>query len=226
MVLLNLDLETTLWGALSIIVELLQVQHGWIEKSLQRDGPSISGDTSRKQCTLGVIYDWRVMLKEALRLEEGLRMQSTDEGHIVRDELTRLTEYTCLQLQGDTLINGTDDGGFGSLHQTLSNEPPTYTAQQIVTFMQDGTRLLQSIREKKTSEEVQSWQIERVRAILRGVSAWLGQSKKYLQTMTKIHYCNPDGGPDKTCLEQAVDLSIKLFRVDTDESANLVLAIL
>ena len=138
------------------------------------------------------------------------------------DALANLTEYSCLQLKGES-SDGFEPPGFGGLHQTLSSQSPKLTAEQIVSCMQVGVQLLQSIREKKESDEIQSWQRERVRTILRGVAAWLGQTKKHLHSLTKSA---GKSDSDKTYLYRATDLCLKLLRCDTDEAVALVLTIL
>lgn len=216
----TLDLESNLWDALATINDLLQVQQGWVENSFKAKSATMdtySVDASRRKCTLAVIHDWRVIIKEALRLHEGVQV----EGGGGPEDLTNLTEYTCLQLAGDTTVSD----GLGSLHQTLSDDPTKLCADAIVECMQIGTQLVQSIREKQESQEVQSWQRERVRAILRGVAAWLGQSKKHLQALTKKP-ATEDATSGCTYLRQVTDLCIQLLRCDTDSAVDLDLSVL
>jgi len=223
---LLMKLESTLWDAISILGQLLQVQHGWVEKSIPKaqssSTDSFSADASRKKCTLAVLSDWRLVVKEVLRLYESIQIDGIEEAG---GALSRLAEYTCLQLKGES-SDGFEPSGFGGLYQTLSSDPPKLTAAQIVSCMQVGTELMRSMREKKESEEIQSWQRERVRAILRGGAAWLGRSKKHLQSLTKSFSDTGDGVAENTYLRQATDLSMMLLRCDTDEGVALVLTIL
>ena len=220
-----LNLKSTLWNVISIIDELLEVQCGWGEKSLSSSQCSIANysvDASRKKCSYAVLNDWRLVIKEALRLREATLVDGEGESD---EALARLTEYTCLQVTGVS-SDGIELPGLGGLHQTLSNDPPKITAEQIILCMQGGAQLLQSIREKKESEEVQSWQNERLRAIVRGVAAWLGQSKRHLQSLSKQSVTSDGSFSGNTNLRQATDLSMIMLRCDTEESITLVLAIL
>jgi hypothetical protein len=217
-----LDLKSTLWNAMSIVDDLFRLQQGWIECSLvvptsdSSAGPS-SPDASRKKCTLAVLNDWRLIVKEVLRLYERIQMEGEEHND---DAIARLTQYTCLQLTGDS------SDGFGGLHQTLSNDPPRLSAAEIVVCLQRGAHLVQSMREQKEAEEVISWQRERVRAILRGVAAWLGRSKKHLQALAKPSTEADNTHPGNTYLRQAADLSMNLLRCDSNECVNLVMSIL
>jgi hypothetical protein len=106
--------------------------------------------------------------------------------------------------------------------------------------MQCAAEFSHSIREKEGSDDVLSWKKERMRTLLRGVAAWLGQSKKNLQSLYKTSSAERcDTGPGtvtsiqqvpsnckKTFLEQVTDLCIRLLRADTYDSVELVLAIL
>jgi len=219
----RLNLQSTLWDALFNIDKLLQVQHGWIEKSLpEADSRDGSADATRKKCTLAVLSDWRLVLREALRLHESLQIEG--ERRPADDALARLTEYTCLQLKGDS-SDVFPAFGLGGFHQTLSDHPPKLTAEEILSCLKSCMQLLQSIKEKEESDEMQSWQTERLRGILRSIAAWLGQSKKNLHSLAKQKGLAGDSGTETTCLRQATDFSIVLLRCDNNESVDLILAI-
>lgn len=217
-----LDLKSTLWNAMSIVDDLFRLQQGWIECSLvvptSDSSPRTSSpDASRKKCTLAVLNDWRLIVKEALRLCERIQMEGEEHND---DAIARLTQYTCLQLTGES------SDGFGGLHQTLSNDPPRLSAAEIVVCLQRGAQLVQSMREQKEAEELISWQRERVRAILRGVAAWLGRSKKHLQALARPSTEAVNTHPGNTYLRQAADLSMNLLRCHSNECVNLVMSIL
>ena len=68
----RLNLNKTLWDAMSIVDQLLQVQHGWISKSIPavEVSSTTAAEASRKKCTLAVLSDWSLIIKEALRSHE------------------------------------------------------------------------------------------------------------------------------------------------------------
>lgn len=224
------DVRLSIWDTMSTLDVLLKVQQGWIEKSLPIGNllpGDISADVSRKQCTLAVLHDWRLIIKEDLRILEKILIEGGDDADESRSELTKIV---CFQFTGES-INGINVA-IGGLTQTLSNDPPKLSARQILTCMQCAADLLHSIRGEEGSEDLLSWKKERVRALLRGVVAWLGQSKKNLLSLSKVSSVEK-GGPgtdgsdgEKTVVEQVTDLCICLLRLDADESVELVLAIL
>jgi hypothetical protein len=167
-----------------------------------------------------------LVIKDNLRILERILIEDGDDADESRAELTKIV---CMQFTGEYVNDITFTTG--GLTQTLSDDPPKLSAQQILTCMQCAAELLHSIRENEGSDDVLSWKKERVRALLRGVAAWLGQSKKNLLSSSKESV--EKGGPgadglnrEKTVVEQATDLCICLLRLDSNESVELVLAIL
>jgi hypothetical protein len=232
------DVKLIIWDAMSTLDRLLEVRYGWIEKPLP-NVKSFCGDffsdISRQQCTLAVLHDLRLVIKENLRIIESILIE---DGDSIGESRAELATVVCSQFTGE-YMNGLSVA-IGGLSQTLSNDSPRLSAEQILTCMQCATELLHSIREKDGSDDVLSWKKERMRALLRGVAAWLGQSKKNLQSLYKASSAGScDTGPgtlssmqqvpsncENTFREQVIDLCTCLLRSDTDESVELVLAIL
>ena len=232
------DVSLIIWDAMSTWDRLLEAQHGWIEKTLPKVKSfpgDFFGDVSRKQCTLAVIRDWRLVIKENLRIFESIMIE---DGDIIGKSHAELTKVVCSQFTGE-YMNGLSVA-IGGISQTLSNDPPRLSAEQILTCMQCAAELSRSIREKEGFDDALSWKNERMRALLRGVSAWLGRSKKNLHS---LHKASSAGSCDtcqdtvtdiqqlpstcnKTLLEQVTDICICLLRADSRDSVELVLAIL
>lgn len=232
------DVELTIWDAMSTWDRLLEVQHGWTEKSLPnvKSFPDdFSVDISRKQCTLAVIRDWRLVIKENQRIMERILLE---DGDSIGKSRAELTTVVCSLFTGE-YMNGLSVA-IGGISQTLSSDSPRLSTEKILTCMQCAAEFSHSIRENEGSDDVLSWKKERMRALLRGVAAWLGQSKKNLQSLYKTSSAERcDTGPGtitsiqqvpsnckKTFLEQVTDLCIRLLRADTYDSVELVLAIL
>jgi hypothetical protein len=232
------DVKLIIWDAMSTCDRLLELQHGWIEKSLSnvKSFPGdFSSDVSRKQCTLAVLHDWRLVIKENLRIIESILIE---DGESIDESRAEISTIVCSQFTGE-YMNGLSVA-IGGLSQTLSIDSLRLSAEQILTCMQCAAELLHSIREKEGSDDVLSLKKERMRALLRGVAAWLGRSKKNLQSLNKassVGSCDVDPGTvssiqqvpsncEKTFVEHVTELCICLLLSDTDESVELVLAIL
>ena len=230
------DGDLFLRDTMSTLGQLLDVQRGWIIKSMPKMPASpgqFSPEASRKGCMLAVIADWKNIIKEGQRIYERTQLEDAVDSDAYRMQLTRVA---CTQLAGESL-DGLETIAVGGLIQTLSHDPPKLTADQILLCLESALELLYSIREKKESkDEDLEWQKERLHSILRGVAAWLGQHKKHLQRLNALPAsADTNGAVDSamprsrsgaTIQEQATGLCIRLLRSDGHDSVNLVLTIL